>query len=170
MPTQPAPLPVTAPVPAAASGPEANGQATAAIRAVGARATPARIQVLALLRQTPDALTHLEVERRLGPLAGDRVTLYRTLDWLVSAGLAHKTTDAARVFRYAATGPAAPHGAHAHFHCADCGKVFCLESTAPPPPVLPAGFQLQRVAVDIHGQCPGCAAPEAPQPSAKAAP
>lgn len=167
MPTQPATRPVTAPVPATASSLEANGQATAAIRAAGARATPARIQVLALLRQTPDALTHLEVERRLGPLAGDRVTLYRTLDWLVSAGLAHKTTDAARVFRYAATGPAAPHGAHAHFHCADCGKVFCLEAAALPPPALPAGFQLQRVAVDVHGQCPGCAEP---QPSAEAAP
>jgi Fur family ferric uptake transcriptional regulator len=145
-----------APPPAAATPPEANGQAVTAIRAAGARATPARIQVLALLRQTPGALTHLEVERLLGPLAGDRVTLYRALDWLVSAGLAHKTTDAARVFRYAATGTQPEHGAHAHFHCQACGKVFCLESAAPPPPALPAGFHLERMAVDIHGQCPGC--------------
>ncbi|MDE2583890.1 MAG: transcriptional repressor [Betaproteobacteria bacterium] len=165
MPKQPAALPITAPI--TAPGPDASGQAVAAIRSAGARATPARIQVLALLRQTPGALTHLEVERRLGPLAGDRVTLYRTLDWLVSAGLAHKTTDAARVFRYAATGSAVTHGAHAHFHCADCGQVFCLETAAPPPPALPAGFQLQRVAIDVHGQCPGCAES---QPSAEARP
>lgn len=128
--------------------------ATDAIRATGARATPARIQVLALLRAAPAPLTHQEVERTLG---GDRVTLYRALDWLVGAGLAMKTTDGTRVYRYAATGPAAEHTAHAHFRCDGCGRIFCLDQPPPPAPTLPAGFHLSRMEVDLHGQCPGCA-------------
>ena len=52
------------------------------IRRTGARATPARIRVLQLLRDAPAALTHNEIESALGALAIDRVTLYRVLDWL----------------------------------------------------------------------------------------
>ncbi len=133
-------------------------QAAAAIRAAGARVTPARVQVLALLRGASGPLTHLEVEKALGTQAGDRVTLYRALDWLVSAGLAVKATDAARVYRYAATGPAAEHIAHAHFRCEACGRIFCLDVPPPVAPELPAGFRLGRMEVDLHGQCPACAA------------
>lgn len=132
--------------------------ASAAIRAAGARVTPARVQVLALLRGAAGPLTHQEVEKALGPLAGDRVTLYRSLDWLVSAGLAVKATDAARVYRYSATGPAAEHQAHAHFRCEGCGRIFCLDVPPPVAPNLPAGFRLGRMEVDLHGQCPACAA------------
>lgn len=128
-----------------------------AIRAAGARATPARVQVLALLRGAATPLSHQEVEKALGSLAGDRVTLYRALDWLAAAGLAVKTADGARIFRYAATGPAAEHTAHAHFRCEGCGRLFCLDVPPPAAPALPAGFRLGRMEVDLHGQCPGCA-------------
>ncbi len=72
------------------------------IRGAGARATPARIRVLRLLRQAPTALTHAQIESALGVPALDRVTLYRVLDWLVESGLAHKNADASRVFRFSA--------------------------------------------------------------------
>ncbi|MBP8163590.1 MAG: transcriptional repressor, partial [Propionivibrio sp.] len=58
------------------------------IRRCGARATPARIRVLQLLRSTPGALSHNQIEQALGESALDRVTLYRVLDWLVESGLA----------------------------------------------------------------------------------
>lgn len=125
------------------------------IRAAGARATPARIRVLQLLRAASHALTHHDLEAALGTPAMDRVTLYRVLDWLVDAGLAHKLTDANRVFRFAV----AVHdetATHAHFRCDCCARVFCIAGAAPQVPELPQGFSLSRMALDLHGCCPDC--------------
>ena len=124
------------------------------IRAAGARATPARVRALQVLRGAPAAMTHHEVEAALG--AGmDRVTLYRVLDWLVAAGLAHKSADASRVFRFSAAA-GGEHTAHAHFRCNDCGRVFCLDAAPPLPPQLPQGFALSHMELDLRGRCAGC--------------
>ena len=63
------------------------------IRSAGARATPARIRVLALLTSAPVPLSHHDIEAALGDASLDRVTLYRVLDWLVASGLAVKRAD-----------------------------------------------------------------------------
>ena len=125
------------------------------IRRTGARATPARIRVLHLLRAAPTALTHTEIELALGSVAIDRVTLYRVLDWLVESGLAHKNTDAKRVFCFSAA-EAGEHKAHIHFRCEHCGGVFCLEAAPPPAPALPSGFSLSRINFDLRGRCAVC--------------
>ena len=127
------------------------------IRRSGARATPARIRVLRLLRDAPAALTHNEIEIALGALAIDRVTLYRVLDWLAESGLAHKNTDAHRVYRFSAAA-AGEHRTHVHFRCEDCGGVFCLDAAPPAAPTLPRGFSLSRVDFDLRGRCAGCCA------------
>lgn len=126
------------------------------IRQAGARATPARVRVLLLLRVAPAALSHHEIEQALGNLALDRVTLYRVLDWLVERGLAHRQTDAQRLFRFSAAA-AGEHAAHTHFRCEDCGRVFCLEAAPPTAPSLPAGFALSRIELDLRGRCAQCA-------------
>jgi Fur family ferric uptake transcriptional regulator len=125
------------------------------IRRTGARTTPARIRVLRLLRAAPAALTHNEIEAALGALTIDRVTLYRVLDWLVESGLAHKNTDAHRVYRFSAAA-AGEHQTHMHFRCEDCGGVFCLDAAPPATPSLPAGFSLSRMDFDLRGRCAGC--------------
>ena len=127
------------------------------IRLTGARATPARIRVLQLLRSAPTALTHTEIELALGASALDRVTLYRVLDWLVDSGLAHKNTDVQRVFRFSAAA-AGEHMTHIHFRCEHCGGVFCLDAAPPAAPVIPAGFSLTRMDFDLRGRCANCAA------------
>ena len=125
------------------------------IRRTGARATPARIRVLQLLREAPAALTHNEIELALGEQALDRVTLYRVLDWLVESGLAHKNTDAHRVFRFSAAA-AGEHTTHIHFRCEHCGGVFCLDAAPPAAPILPSGFSLSRMDFDLRGCCSTC--------------
>jgi Fur family ferric uptake transcriptional regulator len=125
------------------------------IRRAGARATPARIRVLRLLRAAPTALTHNEIELALGVPAIDRVTLYRVLDWLVDRALAHKNTDVSRVFRFSAAA-AGEHTTHIHFRCEHCGGVFCLDAAPPAAPLLPAGFSLSRMDFDLRGRCAGC--------------
>ena len=130
-----------------------------AIRAAGSKVTPARVRVLAALRGAPGAVSHAEIEEALAHEAQpgiDRVTLYRVLDWLCEAGLAHKAADARGVFRFSAAQPNVEHAAHVHFRCTGCGGVFCLEAPPPPPPALPEGFRLDGVALDIRGECSRC--------------
>ncbi len=132
-----------------------------AIRATGARVTPARLRVLGLLRQTPTPMSHGEMEDALGRETGpgvDRVTLYRVLDWLVAAGLARKAADARGVFRFTAQEPNGEHARHVHFRCTRCGGVFCLDLPAPVAPALPPGFCLSGMSLDLHGSCPACSA------------
>lgn len=125
------------------------------IRATGARATPGRIRVLRLLQEAPTALAHNEIELSLAPSPLDRVTLYRVLDWLVESGLAHRSTDNQRVFRFSAASPG-EHKAHVHFRCEHCGSVFCVDASPPPVPVLPEGFTVSRLDLDLRGRCARC--------------
>ena len=130
-----------------------------AIRAAGARVTPARVRVLGALQAALGPLSHAEIEETLAQEAHpgiDRVTLYRVLDWLCAAGLAHKAADARGVFRFSAAQPNVEHAGHMHFRCTGCGGVFCLAAPPPPPPELPQGFRLADVALDIRGECPRC--------------
>ncbi|MBK8768121.1 MAG: hypothetical protein IPM01_27380 [Burkholderiaceae bacterium] len=60
------------------------------VRGQGARVTYPRVRVFAELLQAHEALSHLDLQRRIEheshaePI--DRVTLYRVLEWLVEAG------------------------------------------------------------------------------------
>jgi len=110
-----------------------------------------------LLEGAERALSHHDVETALAGTGIDRVTLYRVLDWMVESGLAHRVTDAQRVFRFSIAEASAPaHDAHAHFRCADCGKVFCLQDVAVAPPTLPKGFSGKSVELCVTGRCAHC--------------
>ena len=110
-----------------------------------------------MLRNAPAPLSHAEIESQLGGMALDRVTLYRVLDWLVDSGLAHKSADSNRVFRFS---PATlgEHATHVHFRCERCGRVYCLDASPPVIPVLPSGFSLTRMDFDLRGVCVNCSA------------
>jgi Fur family ferric uptake transcriptional regulator len=126
-------------------------------RALGARATPARVAVLTLLEGADRALSHHDVEAALADAGFDRVTLYRVLDWMERTGLAHRTVDALRVFRYSIAAPnVSLHKTHAHFRCDDCGKVYCLEDIPVASPALPAGFSGLAVELRVSGHCARC--------------
>jgi Fur family ferric uptake transcriptional regulator len=135
--------------------PDAAG-AQALLARRGARATRARIDVLAALLASSEALSHHDVESRL-PRGHDidRVTLYRVLEWLTAQGLAHKVAGDDRVWRFSAAGHEGP-GAHAHFQCSDCGRVVCLEQARVPAIALPAGFRRGEVEVTVKGTCDAC--------------
>ena len=127
------------------------------IAAQGGRITRTRVAVLEILLAAEQSLTHDEIGVALDDkgIKHDRVTLYRTLDWLVESGVAHKMAgdDRARRFGVATSGP----HEHAHFHCDRCGKVVCLEGLQPAVAVnLPGGYQLDRAELVLHGACPTC--------------
>lgn len=123
----------------------------------GGRVTRTRVAVLDALLAANQPLTHDEVDAALTArdIPHDRVTLYRTLDWLVDAGIAHRLAGDDRVRRFGVTRDG-PHQ-HAHFHCDRCGKVMCLESLQPAVAVnLPGGYRLDRAELVLHGDCPAC--------------
>lgn len=117
----------------------------------GTRFTPARRAVLAHLRAATAALSHPELLAALPQL--DKVTLYRTLDWLVAQGLVHRLVDEDRVGRFHAAG--AGSAADAHFLCLRCGRTVCLAGPMPMPE-LPSGFTAEQVKVVVQGCCPDC--------------
>jgi Fur family ferric uptake transcriptional regulator len=142
------------------------------LRQAQVRVTDARLSVLEVLLDTHSALSHLEIQDALQQL--DRVTLYRALDCLTDAGLAHKITGDDRIFRYS-TGnekqtvnaqPGVQHQ-HAHFKCSLCARVFCLDDEQPESSLkeqlqatlqttLAKGFQNHDIELTIKGWCADC--------------
>ena len=107
------------------------------LRQASVRITPVRVKVLAALLGASRAFSHQDVQETFADT--DRVTLYRTLDCLTEAGLAHKISGDDRISRYSAgrmnanqdsVSPSALSDArhqHGHFKCTRCAKIFCLE-------------------------------------------
>ena len=131
--------------------------AAALIGERGGRVTRTRTAVLDVLTCAGRPLTHDEVASALDAeaIVHDRVTLYRTLDWLVEQALAHRVAGPDRAWRFNAVADES-HG-HAHFHCTHCGGVYCLETLQPAiAATLPTGYALERAELTFHGRCPQC--------------
>lgn len=133
------------------------------LQSASVRITAARVRVLAALLGAERAFSHQDVQDTLADM--DRVTLYRALDCLTDAGLAHKIAGDDRVFRYSA---GAEHGIaqqhqHGHFKCTRCSRVFCLESLGEADMLQQAlqetlgkGFQGHDIEFTIKGWCADC--------------
>lgn len=144
---------------------------------VGLRRTKATRAVLQLFLSNSTWLaTHADVETALlaKGLEVNRVTLYRLLDRMSSAGLLERhADDAARTWRYAL----APHpmfsagggsGVVPRFECDACHRQFRLTEASPPTQAVAdellktlanLGHQGQRVDLSIHGTCAVCVDP-----------
>lgn len=138
--------------------------AEAQLRAASVRITPARVKVLAALLDAQRAFSHQDVQDAFAEM--DRVTLYRALDCLTDAGLAHKIAGDDRVFRYSAGAEhdgSIQHHQHGHFKCTRCSKVFCLDSIGEADMLQDAlqeslgkGFQTHDIEFTIKGWCADC--------------
>ena len=124
------------------------------VRATGERVTRARVAVIGVLLSARQALSHQEVEAHLAGQHIDRVTVYRVLDWLVEAGLAHRIVAADRTWRFMADRKR--HGNHAHFLCNACGKMLCLDQPPAARMGLPRGFRSQSIELTVRGLCASC--------------
>ena len=147
----------------------ALGEARERIRHADLKVTSARMRVLAALAGAGGFLSHHDIELELRHDRIDRVTLYRVLESLVAAGLAHRVAGMDRIWRFGATAPRSPgvvreaHDRHAHFQCNDCGRIVCLREVAAHSdlaraPRVPRGYRTEAVELTIKGRCPQCAA------------
>lgn len=137
------------------------------------KSTSSRLEVLDVLLNTKNPLTHQEILKSLS-LNFDRVTLYRVLDWLLKNKLIHKIAGADRAWRFQFNQdfnnllldsqsqsnfkyvkPQAH--SHAHFQCSHCGKVFCLEDIYPKlSNKIPVDFLVDSIELNITGICNTC--------------
>jgi Fur family ferric uptake transcriptional regulator len=121
------------------------------------RPTPVRLGVLAVLCQSPFALSGAEIEPQLTQLLG-RVTLYRTLQTFEQKGLIHRVVDHSETVRYAlcshapATGPID----YVHFKCVACQRFYCLTQVVVPTLILPGVYQVVRGDYLLSGVCEQC--------------
>ena len=97
----------------------------------GMRATRATKALLALVDAQPGVQwSAAEVQARLAKMGVDvnRVTTYRLLDRLASAGKLVKSVDSERLTRYALKTEAEP--LHVRYECTDCHSVQALDDSA----------------------------------------
>jgi Fur family ferric uptake transcriptional regulator len=140
------------------------------IKQAGLKSTASRLEVISVLVNHNDPLTHHDILKQL-PDNFDRVTLYRVLDWLLQNGITHRVVGEDRVWRFQLNGrhktvfdkaPASNQKdlgqhSHAHFQCSDCGKIFCLEHVYPKlSNTIPADFDVDSVELNIKGKCANC--------------
>lgn len=125
------------------------------------RVTPARTEVLGLFIHAPSALSHSDLEKKLGPNF-DRVTLYRTLASFVESGLIHKVPDETGAQRFAYCNHAhheheGEHvDTHVHFNCTQCSRTLCLDDITIPSVSLPKGFTQNDSVYLVKGTCNLC--------------
>jgi Fur family ferric uptake transcriptional regulator len=129
------------------------------LRKGGARFTAARVRVLAFLLIQNSAITHQQIEIGLHKYGKfDRVTLYRTLDWLIKNKFVHKVMGVNRVWLFRVNDSDASHYQHAHFKCNRCEKVVCLDSEISDSyiPSLPNGYCGMEIELTVKGLCAEC--------------
>lgn len=133
-------------------------QAEEMIRSRGERATPGRVQILAMLMSERRAVTHHEVEERLRDKHKlDRVTLYRVLEWLNKKNFVHRMVSEDRIWRFRANTHESSQQ-HAHFECLRCTRVVCLDDfKAAYDRPLPPGYRSRDIELTVKGLCAECA-------------
>ena len=121
------------------------------------RNTVAKTEIISLLNNSSNALSHIEIQNALNGLC-DRVTIYRVLDRLIDEGLLHKIINVDGVVRYASCNKSCTHKHshnHVHFSCTSCKKVTCLE-TVEPSFLMPKNYTVTQVNFTVSGICPSC--------------
>ena len=130
----------------------------AALQQTGVRLTPQRLAIAGVLAQTGKETSAHELYervRRKHPYIG-RATVFRSLDRLVSAGLAQRLERPGHVSAYVWCEP----GHHHHLICASCRTVEDLDEHAVAPLVETIaherGFRVDHATLDFYGECRNC--------------
>jgi Fe2+ or Zn2+ uptake regulation protein len=98
-----------------------------------------------------------EIVSAMGNTRPNKVTVYRTLESMVDAGLVHKAFVEERSQHYELADKCSEHQCHPHFVCTDCGHTRCLHDVLVPMATsAPAGFIIERQQVRLQGLCPKC--------------
>ena len=139
----------------------ALSRADALCRQRGARLTQMRRRVLELIWDSHKAVKAYDLLDRLSESEKSvrPPTVYRALDFLMAHGLVHRV-DSLNAF-VGCSGSDEQHNAQ-FLICQECGEVSELDGAVIGQAVAQlaarAGFKVRRQMVELHGECPTCAA------------
>ena len=120
--------------------------------------TESRIAILKVLLEAPSPIRQDEIADRLPGKPANKVTIYRTLDSLIDAGLVHRAFMQERAWHFELADHCTERQCHPHFTCSNCGRTHCLrEFSIPMAPSSYKGFIIQHQQVRLEGLCPACA-------------
>ena len=123
----------------------------------GLRQTRPRVAILTALLKAGRPLSRRQISKILGLTAPDKVTIYRTLESFVEAGLVHKAYLRKRTWFFELANNCTENQCHPHFTCTDCGSTHCLpEISMPLAKSGHKGFLIDRQRVHLEGLCPSC--------------
>ena len=140
---------------------EALDRAEALCRQRGARLTRMRRRVLELIWDSHKAVKAYDLLDRLSESEKSvrPPTVYRALEFLIAHGLVHRV-DSLNAF-VGCSGSDERHNAQ-FLICQECGEVSEMDGLAIGRAVArqaaAAGFTVRRQTVELHGECPSCAA------------
>jgi Fur family ferric uptake transcriptional regulator len=129
-----------------------------ALQKTGVRLTPQRLAIAGVLAQTGKEVSAQELYdrvRKKHPYIG-RATVFRSVDRLVSAGLAQRLERPGHVSAYVWCEP----GHHHHLICTTCRTVEELDEDAVAPLAETIarqhGFRVDHATLDFYGECRNC--------------
>ncbi len=135
-----------------------DNKARQALREAGLYCTEARIAILTVLMQAANPLRQDRIAQQLTGRTLNKVTVYRTLESLVAAGLVHRAFMHDRAWHFEMADHCTEKQCHPHFTCTSCGVTHCLTGISVPMARIPTkGFVINRQQVRLEGLCPACA-------------
>lgn len=124
---------------------------------VNLRCTRPRIAILNVLLGVKRPITQEEVAFRLGSGGPNKVTIYRTLESLLDAGLVHRVFLRQRTWHFELADNCTESQCHPHFTCTECSDTHCLPEISIPMAKSPyKGFNIRHQQVQLEGLCPKC--------------
>ena len=119
--------------------------------------TEARVAILKVLSQAARPLRQDQIAEQLTDKTRNKVTIYRTLESLIHAGLVHRAFMQQRAWHFEMAHHCTANQCHPHFTCLSCGQTHCLkEFSMPMAPKCYKGFMIQHQQVRLEGLCPAC--------------
>jgi len=96
------------------------------LNSVKLRRTNPRVAILGVLLAVDKPLTQDQISTKLGRVAPDKVTIYRTLESFVGAGLVHRAFLQERIWHFELADDCTEQQCHPHFTCTSCGDTHCF--------------------------------------------
>jgi len=122
----------------------------------GLRRTGPRLAILGVLLEEGRPVTHEQITAKLAETAPNKVTIYRVLESLVEADIAHKAFLRDRTWNFELADRCTASQCHPHFTCTNCDQTYCFTDTALPMTKPPRGFTILHQRVQLEGLCPAC--------------
>ena len=94
--------------------------------------TKARIAILTVLLEAARPLRQDQIAEQMAPSATNKVTIYRTLESLIEAGLVHRAFMEARAWHFELANRCTETQCHPHFTCRNCGATHCMPGMSLP--------------------------------------